>query len=162
VNVADRSLWKKVRYVLVLLALCAMATCPAARRAWLRRERAREAPGLLDALADRVEARWKERSRLPLEPAGPTPPLGACCDQGGTCAVDDAQWQAGGWAALGFTIDDPHRYSYQYVPAPDGKSAIVRAVGDLDCDGVRGTYEIKLEPNGDHLMRTASEDGPLE
>ena len=160
-------MWRKIRYVLVLLALCAMATCPAAHRAWLRRERAREAPQLLDVLADRVEAVWRERGRFPQEPAGPTPALGACCDQGGACAVDDAQWQVAGWAALGFTIDDPNRYSYQYIPAADGRSAVIRATGDLDCDGERGTYEIRLESMGSQgsgaaLRRTPSETAPLE
>jgi hypothetical protein len=155
-------MWRKVRYLLVLLALCAMATCPAARRAWLRRERAREAPLLLDTLGDRVEAVWKERGRFPAEPAGPTPPVGACCDQGGTCAVDAAQWQQGGWAVFGFSIDDPHRYSYQYEVAPDGKSAVVRAIGDLDCNGVRATYEVRLVPDGRRLRREPSETAPLE
>ena len=155
-------MWRKIRYVLVLLALCAMATCPAARRAWLRRERAREAPLLLDVLGDRVEAVWKERGRFPQEPAGPTPPIGACCDQGGACAVDATQWSKPGWAVFGFSIDDPHRYSYQYEPAPDGKSAIVRAIGDLDCDGVRATYEVRLTPDGRRLARRPAETAPLE
>jgi hypothetical protein len=155
-------MWRKVRYLLLLLALCAMATCPAARRAWLRRERAKEAPLLLDSLADRVQAVWKERGRFPQEPAGPTPPLGSCCDQGGACDVDAAQWQRPGWAVFGWSIDDPHRYSYQYEPVAGGKAVILRAIGDLDCDGKTGTYELRLEPAGDHLTRTATQAQPLE
>ena len=155
-------MWKKLRYVLVLVGLCALATCPSAVRAWHTRERAREAPQLLDVLADRVEAVWKARGRFPQEPAGPTPPLGACCDQGGECAVDAAQWQRGGWAALGFTIDDPNRYSYQVQLVDGGQAIVLRATGDLDCNGVSGVYEVRLAPHGDHLERTSSSSQPLE
>jgi len=155
-------MWPKLRYLLLLLALCAMATCPAARRAWLTRERAREAPLLLDVLADRVEAVWKDRGRFPQEPAGPTPAPGTCCDQGGACAVDASAWQAPGWAVFGFTIDDPHRYSYQYQVVDGGKAAVIRAIGDLDCNGTPGVYEVRLEPHGARLTRTASQTAPLE
>ncbi len=155
-------MWRKVRYVLVLLGLCAMATCPAARRAWLTRERAREAELLLGVLGDRVEAVWKERGRFPQEPAGPTPALGSCCDQGGECAVDATAWQSPGWAALGFTVDDPHRYSYQYQLVDGGKAAVIRAIGDLDCNGTPGTYEIRLEPDGKTMTRTSTSSQPLE
>lgn len=155
-------MWKKARYVLVLVGLCALATCPSAVRAWHKRERAREAPELLDVLADRVEAVWKARGRFPAEPAGPTPPLGACCDQGGECAVDQDQWQRAGWAALGFTIDDPHRYSYAYQLVDGGKAAVIRATGDLDCNGTPGVYEVRLVPDGATLHRTSSVVDPLE
>jgi hypothetical protein len=155
-------MWPKVRYLLLLLALCAMATCPAARRHWLTRERAREAPLLLGVLGDRVEAVWKERGRFPQEPAGPTPPLGACCSQGGECAVDLDAWRSPGWAAFAFTIDDPHRYSYQYQLVDGGKAVVIRAIGDLDCNGTAGTYEVRLEPDGTRLKRTATSVMPLE
>lgn len=155
-------MWRRVRYVLILIGLCALATCPAAVRNWRTGERAREAPALLGLLADRVELIWRERARLPQEPAGPTPAVGSCCDQGGACAVDAAQWTQGGWAALGFTIDDPHRYAYRYELTEGGRVAILRAIGDLDCNGTYGTYELRLEPDGDHLTRTLSETKPRE
>ena len=155
-------MWRRVRYVILLVVLCAIATCPVARRRWRTKERAREAPLLLAVLADRVEAVWKERGRLPQEPAGPTPRVGLCCDEGGECPVDATQWQRHGWAALGFTIDDPHRYSYQYQPVDGGKAAVIRAIGDVDCDGTRGTYEVRLEAEGDHLRRTSSVTAPYE
>jgi len=150
--------WRRVRYVLILIGLCALATCPAAVRRW----RTTEAPELLGVLADRVELVWHERARFPQEPAALTPPAGSCCDQGGECAVDAKQWTQGGWAALGFTIDDPHRYSYQYELIEGGRVAVIRALGDLDCNNTYGTYELRLTPDGDHLTRTLTDTNPEE
>ena len=88
---------------------------------------------------------------LPGPSAGPTPPPGACCQQGETCAPDPALWAGEPWRSLGFSIDDPHRYSYQYELAPGGKRFTVRAIGDLDCDGVFSTFQAsgELGPGGE-------------
>lgn len=79
---------------------------------------------------------------FPSEATPVTPPLGTCCAQGGKCQPDAALWTGPTWTALQFSIDDPHYYSYQYEPAPDGQSFTVRALGDLDCDGVYATFEM--------------------
>jgi hypothetical protein len=141
--------WRRFRYVLLLVALCAIATCPAAQRSCTAKSRAREAERLLEYLADRVEAAIAATGRVPPDPAGPTPAPG-CCDRGGTCEPDPAIWAGPGWKALAFSIDDEHRYTYAYLPDPGGRAAVLRASGDLDCDGEPGLYEleIKIEPWG--------------
>ena len=48
--------WRRLRYVLLLIALCAIATCPAAKRSCTARTRSAEADQLLGYLADRVAA----------------------------------------------------------------------------------------------------------
>ncbi len=66
---------------------------------------------------------------LPRTPA--TPPCG-----------DVQMWPADaapGWRALGFTPTEPLRYSYEYVS--DGHAFTVRALGDLDGDGLSSTFE---------------------
>ena len=47
------------------------------------------------------------------------------------------------WQALNFAPDDPFYYAYQVDAAGSGSTAhfTVRAIGDLDCDGVLSTYE---------------------
>ena len=50
--------WRRLRYLLLLVALCAIATCPAARRACLARTRAAEADQLLGYLADLLSKVW--------------------------------------------------------------------------------------------------------
>ena len=140
--------WRRLRYVLVLVALCAIATCPAAKRSCNARNRAEEADDLLDVLSERVRTIARQTGKVPPLAAGPTPQP-ACCDHAdGVCEPDDATWQTPGWRALGFSIDGPYRYTYSYVPAPDGKSAVVRAVGDLDCNDKRSLYEVTVTVDG--------------
>jgi hypothetical protein len=49
------------------------------------------------------------------------------------------------WIELLFSMDVVHYYSYEYVVAPDGESFIVRAQGDLDCDGNWSKIELHGE-----------------
>jgi hypothetical protein len=157
-------MWRRIRYVLLLIALAALATCPAAWRDYRRKNRAAEAEHLLAYLARLVEAEYRDRGgRLPQQPVGPTPPIGRCCEQGGTCAIDKDAWADPAWRALRFSIDDAHRYSYQYELGDNGKKVTLRAIGDLDCDGSYGTTELTLEPDDSGgLTRTWRRDQPLE
>jgi len=153
--------WRRVRYVLVLLALSAIATCPAAKRACVAKNRAREADDLLTVLADRVERTVLETGKVPPVAAGPSPAQ-SCCDQGGTCSPDAATWDTPGWRALAFSVDGPYRYRYQYTPDPSGTSAVLRAVGDLDCDGDRSLYELTLKVEAGHVRRAWKRLAPYE
>lgn len=154
--------WRRVRYVLLLVALCAIATCPTAKRSCQAKQRAREADELLGYLADRVAQIAAATGRVPPTPAGPTP-VPDCCEQGGECAADAARWKTPGWQALQFTIDDDHRYSYAYLPDPSGRAATIRAIGDLDCDEVTSLYEVRIEldPAGG-LRRKWTRKNPYE
>ena len=135
--------WRRLRYVLLLIVLCAIATCPAAKRSCTAKTRAAEADELLGYLADRVAAHVSATGRVPPTAAGPTPEA-SCCDQGGACHADAALWAAPGWRELGFSIDGEHRFAYQYVPDATGLSATLRAVGDVACDGSSAQVECKL------------------
>jgi hypothetical protein len=157
--------WRRLRYALLMVGLCAIATCPAAQRSCRARQRAREADHLLNVLGDRVAEIVAKTGRVPPVPAGPTPTT-SCCDQGGTCAPDAATWDSPGWRALQFTIDGAYRYTYQYTPAPDGRSAVLRATGDVDCDGKLARYELKLtidlQVQGTRVHRTWHRTDPYE
>jgi len=52
-------------------------------------------------------------------------------------------WNHPTWHALSFELSDPHYYSYQYESSGAGPGAqfTARAVGDLDGDGDRSTFE---------------------
>ncbi len=154
-------MWRRFRYVLALVGLCAIATCPIAKRSCTAKQRAREADDLLGYLGDRVADAVTATGKVPPLPAGPTPKQG-CCDQGGACDPDDKTFDSPGWRALGFAIDTPYRYTYEYAPDPSGTSAIVRAVGDLDCNGQTSLYELKLEVKGTSVERTWTRKDPYE
>ena len=139
---------RRARYLATLIGLCAVATCPGARAQCVARQRTREARELSDYIVDRLREQIERGATLPRGAAGPTPPAGACCDTGGECAVELAHWQTPAWQALAFTIDDPHRYSYQYIPDPDGQGATIRAIGDLDCDTTKSIYDTHVEVTG--------------
>jgi hypothetical protein len=114
-----------------------------------------EADELLGYLADRVAAHVATTGRVPPTAAGPTPDT-ACCAGGGTCPVDAAAWSAPGWRELAFSIDEPHRFTYQYAPDPGGLSATLRAVGDVACDGAVRTVEVRLTVAGGKLQHSWS------
>jgi hypothetical protein len=153
--------WRRLRYVALLTALCAIATCPAAKRACTANARTREAEDLLTYLVERVAQIYAATGKLPTTPAGPTP-VPDCCEQGGACSADPTLWEVAGWKELGFSIDDDYRYTYQYLPDPSGSSAIVRATGDVDCDDITSVYEVKLTISGGKLLRAWTRKDPYE
>lgn len=153
--------WRRVRYVLLLAAMSAIATCPAGRRACTRNARAQEAEDLLAYLGDRVADVHAATGKLPPLAAGPTP-VPSCCDQGGACAADPSLWATEGWRALGFSVDGTYRYTYSYAPDPGGTSATLRAIGDLDCDGRSSLYEVKLTVRGGTLSQVWTRKDPTE
>jgi hypothetical protein len=152
---------RRLRYVLVLLALCAIATCPAAKRSCTAKNRAREAENLLGVLADRVATVVATTGKVPPLPAGPTPEV-SCCDRGGACQPDAALWDTPGWRELQFSVDGAYRYTYEYVPDASGRSALLRATGDLDCDGVIATYEVTLTVKATGVQRAWQRKNPFE
>jgi hypothetical protein len=153
--------WRRLRWFLTLAALCAIATCPSAKRSCTAQNRSREADDLVSAIADRVAHNVAVTGNVPLTPAGPSPVV-SCCEQGGVCKADYSTWSAPGWRELGFSVDGDYRYTYQYLPDPSGKSAVIRATGDLDCDGVSSLYEMKLTVVGTLVHRRWHRVKPYE
>lgn len=153
-------MWRRVRWLLMLLALCAIATCPSAHRSCRAKQRAREAPQLLDAVAAEISRLVAAGTPLPQAAAGPTPPANTCCEQGGQCSPDAARWSVEPWRSLRFSLDTPHRYSIEYQPTPTG--AVVRVSGDVDCDGVIGSHTLRATVSGKTVTFERSESQPLE
>jgi hypothetical protein len=93
-----------------------------------------------------------------------TPAAGECCKHPkGKCPAGTGDWKQPGWQALSFELADPHYYSYELVVDPTG--FIVRAVGDLDCDGDLATFELRgtTKPDGTYeLAPQPTSDKPLE
>ena len=68
-----------------------------------------------------------------------------CCGQpNNKCAAPgDALKNDPVWSALEFDIDGPTQYRYRYH-STDGKTAVVEALGDLDCDGTDAVWRLDL------------------
>lgn len=156
-----RPKWRKrLRWVIALVALMALATLPIGWRSCRSEARAREADKLMRYLVQQVKRVHAGTGALPRQAAGPTPAIGACCEQGGRCAVDTTQWTLPTWRALAFTIDDPHRFSYSYQPTQTG--AVLRAVGDVDCDGQPSVVEVMLTLSPSGIVEKWSRQAPGE
>ncbi|MFH1529339.1 MAG: hypothetical protein ABIK09_01250 [Pseudomonadota bacterium] len=82
--------------------------------------------------------------------AGPVPRAGTCCgslggadgDGADRCDGDEDEWNAA-FGALGVPYPGPHFFTYEILKNPTSPESamIVRATGDLDCDGIRSTFE---------------------
>jgi len=146
-------MWRRVRWLLTLIALCSIATCPSAKRACVAKRQAQEADDLLTVLGNKVAQTVAATGKVPPTPAGPSP-VPSCCDQGGACKPDASTWATPGWRELSFSVDGEYRYTYQYVPDPSGQSAMIRATGDLDCNGTSSVYELKITVQGTLVRRS--------
>lgn len=113
---------------------------------------------------ERVEEGAVQPAGFPKTSAGPTPPLGSCCKQGGKCKPDLTQWEASPWRELLFSIEGSHYFSYQYKVEPDGKKFTALAFGDLDCDGTYSTFSTSGEigANGVVTVSKVVRENPLE
>ncbi len=70
-------------------------------------------------------------------------PQRRCCTYGPSGMCESADWDTPVWRALGFAIEEPHHFRFQFVSKGVGAEAAftVRAHADLDCDGVESTFE---------------------
>ena len=70
-----------------------------------------------------------------------TPPKPSCYKTFTT----KTSWDSAGWGPLHFALTEPHMYSYSFESSGTGTDATytARAHGDLDCDGVISTWEIR-------------------
>ena len=86
-----------------------------------------------------------------------TPAVGSCCGQpGDRCdpRLSVEAWKSPTWTALGFSLDEPFYYSYQFDSAVTKVEASFSAwaFGDLDCDGTQDAWE---DSDGDQIDDSA-------
>lgn len=130
-------------------------------RRYLARSKAMERSVSLAEIALRLgryaEGRPPGQRRFP-----PSAPLTPKTVPAGTKATLEANaWSHPTWKAIGFSVPGPVYYSYEIVTARGGRSTVIRAIGDLDGDGVLSKAEIKLTIDAQGNVLTDA-DTPIE
>lgn len=101
-----------------------------------------EAEVNLDAIRKGAEAEAMENESFPVATAPLTPARPCCEGRGRRCPAVEKDWVGvAAWDALGFELVEPSFFQYSYTS--DGRTLRATAVGDLDCDGVTVTYELR-------------------
>jgi hypothetical protein len=112
---------------------------------------------MLDYLEHRLRMAAASGTPWPTVSAPMTPPRGSCCEQGGQCAADATPWLNPTWRALQFAIPAAHYFTYEYVAMPDG-SVLLRAHGDVGCDGKATTHERTITLTAGKVSVTSRSD----
>lgn len=109
---------------------------------YMRRAKATEAETNVDFLGRSVVSAYAEQGALP----APLPPTPAPACQRRMWPPDAAP----GWEQFMFHPVDPLYYSYSIEPMPGTNGVWVRAIGDLDCDGIYSRFErsVIVGPSG--------------
>lgn len=142
-----------------ILSISAVIAVPAFIK-YTRRAKSSEASEVMDKIyrgavdyysAPRVDS---NANLLPCQfppSTGPTPSAGTCCaDLGGPdsdgddrCDADGEWWQSEAWKGHFYENTMAHYYVYEFKSQGTGNGAefTITAHGDLDCDGVKSTFE---------------------
>ncbi len=136
----------------------AVAAClESAFGAYMKKAKKTEAELMLNKLGKNLKVTYIESSTYP-KGSVPLTPAQDCCATNGKCPVDAAAWSNPIWQELDFQIDEPHLFRYSYESA-DGQSAVVTAVGDLDCDGTTIMYMLDMKAtDGNPSMQITKPD----
>ncbi len=139
--------------VVTIIGILATVAIPALMRS-VRRSKSSEATMNLRRIYDGAVTSFQDEGvnragevgdpRFPAT-VPPTPGVDACCLTGvnGRCPADANAWDHDTWHKLGFSIDDPHFYWYEFQSVGQGIGALftARVNGNLDCDALYSTFE---------------------
>ena len=169
--------------VVAIIGILAATAIPAFMK-YIKKSKTAEARTFVKKIYDGARAYWMDpnyadaTSFTPTAAQFPTDATGAatsvtiapvakagCCaiDGAGTekCEPDATLWNADPWVSLHFSVDDPHYYAYGYAVEVGGAGATdgthnftASAEGDLDCDGVKSTFQMY------GVVNEAYSDGP--
>lgn len=112
---------------------------------YIKRAKRSEAELQLAKIKTNAKSAFNINASYPISSAALTPAQDCCTqnvDGQKRCAVAVADWAVAGWQELGFQIDDPFFFQYEYLGDPSGATYTAFAVGDLDCDTTSITYTL--------------------
>jgi prepilin-type N-terminal cleavage/methylation domain-containing protein len=91
-----------------------------------------------------------------------TPALSCCASGGARCLPVAAEWADPTWLGLGFSMDDPYYYQYEFLSSASEFTA--RAIGNLDCDASFSTFSMigRVDANGVFGLAAMNRTNELE
>ena len=119
---------------------------------YLHKAKGSEAELMLNRVAKSLKVYYAVNGKLLAGDAPPTPAASCCDGPNYKCAGGPDEWQAPIWKELDFEIDEPHFMRYRYHS--DGSTAVIEAIGDLDCDGDTGTWQLEVTTAGGRVSST--------
>lgn len=91
----------------------------------------------LDLLVGLIAQHWEQNCTFPESPPRTPNVVGCCNDNSEDCPVDVEAWSHPFWQGIGFSIDEPHPYIYEFESKPAGGAAqviFIRVLRDNDCN----------------------------
>ncbi len=112
---------------------------------YMKKAKQSEASLYLNKIGKNAKRYFGENGKYPIGDGAITSATTCCGQPNNKCAPPSADMMKKDpvWSAIDFEIDEPTQYRYRYHSA-DGKTALVEAVGDLDCDGIEATYRLDM------------------
>ncbi|HEY1548796.1 MAG TPA: hypothetical protein VGG28_13295 [Kofleriaceae bacterium] len=112
---------------------------------YMKKSKQNEATLQLNKIGKAAKRYYGENSKYPIGDGAITSATTCCGQPNNRCAPPATEMMKKDpvWSALEFEINEPTQYRYRYHSA-DGKSAVVEAIGDLDCDGTEATYRLDI------------------
>ncbi|HEY3808127.1 MAG TPA: hypothetical protein VGL61_36355 [Kofleriaceae bacterium] len=117
---------------------------------YMKRSKESEASLELNKIGKSAKRYFGENGKYPVGDGALTSAQTCCGQPNNKCAAPgEALKKDPVWSALEFEIDEPTQYRYRYH-STDGKTAVVEALGDLDCDGTDAVWrlDLSLTPGG--------------
>ena len=142
--------------VVAIIGILAAVAIPAFMK-YIRRSKTTEATMNIRKIWDSAVAYYESEHaasdgsiiarQFPLGLSGLSPTEKCCLNPGEKCPPNPSIWNHAVWAALNFSVDDPHYYQYgqgsnEDLPFIHGQPSgfLAAAMGDLDCDDTFSTF----------------------
>jgi type IV pilus assembly protein PilA len=148
--------------VVAIIGILAAVAIPAFMD-YMKKGKRSEAELNLDAIKKGNKTNFVEKSAYVTQTQGFTPGA-TCCQAGGVtkCPANATAWQGlPAWDELDFEITESHYFVYRYDGSA-GNAYTAVAAGDLDCDGVMGSYTLNGTSPGGNQTTTLTKPPRIE
>ncbi len=143
-----------ILFVLATMAVSSFDT-------YVTKSKRSEASLQLRSIETKIKTLYIEKSRLPNSATVMPAPISELCSGPNQQLANKPQsaWDAAGWQEMGFSVDEPSRYSYEWIKKSETEGEAIAST-DLDCDGTISTTKMTLRVTEGNLAATYDEPTP--